>query len=241
MLEVRNLTKRFGRHEAVSDVSFDLDAGICAVTGPNGAGKTTLLRAIAGADRVAGGSVVLDGLDVFAEPMRAHRHISYLADTVPLYGDLSVEEHLTYRGRLKGLSGKRLRARLRHVMEELDLKGIATARTSSLSAGQRKRAGIADAILFETRALLIDEPFAGLDAEHVELVLDVFQTLAKHAIVMLATHDIPTVSRLDGKCLVLHSGRLAGELDISPPDGGEPLAARYAACIVEARIAEVAQ
>ncbi len=240
MLEVRNLTRRFGRHEAVSDVSFDLDAGVCAVIGPNGAGKTTLLRAIVGADHASSGSVLLDGIDVFAEPMRAHRHISYLADAVPLYGDLTVEEHLTYRGRLKGLSGRRLRARLRHVIEALDLKGIATARTSSLSAGQRKRAGIADAILCETRALLIDEPFAGLDVEHVGPLLEIFQTLAKHTIVMLATHDIPAVSRLDGKCLVLHAGRLAGEIDVSQPDGG-PLEARYAACLAEARIAEVSQ
>ena len=240
MLEVRNLTRRFGRHEAVSDVSLDLDAGICVVTGPNGAGKTTLLRALAGADRATSGSVILDGIDVFAEPMRAHRHISYLADVVPLYGDLTVEEHLTFRGRLKGLSGMRLRARLRHVVEALDLKGIATARCSSLSAGQRKRAGIADAILCETRALLVDEPFAGLDSEHVGPLLDIFQTLAKHAIVMLATHDIATVSRLDGKCIVLYSGRLAGELDISAP-GGDTLMSRYAACLGEARIAEVSQ
>ncbi len=240
MLEVRQLTRTFGRHAAVSGLSFSLDAGICVVAGPNGAGKTTLLRTLVGADRAANGSVSLDGLDVFADPMRAHRHMSYLADIVPLYKDLTVEEHLTYRGRLKGLSGRRLRARLRHVIEALDLKAIATTRTASLSAGQRKRTGIADALLCETRMLLIDEPFAGLDREHIGPLLDLLATTAKHAIVLLATHDIAAVSRLDGQCLVLHAGHFAGLIPLVAEDG-TPLEDRYADCLEKARIDEVAQ
>ncbi|MBQ6924850.1 MAG: ABC transporter ATP-binding protein [Kiritimatiellae bacterium] len=240
MLEVRQLTRTFGRRPAVAGLTFTLDAGICVVAGPNGAGKTTLLRTLVGADRASDGSVLLDGLDVFADPIRAHRHMSYLADTVPLYKDLTVEEHLTYRGRLKGLSGRRLRARLRHVIEALDLKTLATVRTAALSAGQRKRAGIADALLCETRMLLIDEPFAGLDQDHVEPLLDLFATTAKHAIVLLATHNIPAVSRLDGQCLILHAGRLAGLIPLAAEDG-EPLERRYADCLENARIEEAAQ
>ncbi len=240
MLEVRQITRTFGHHAAVDGLSFTLDAGICVVAGPSGAGKTTLLRTLAGADKAAEGAVTLDGLDIFADPLRAHRHISYLADTVPLYRDLTVEEHLTYRGRLKGLSGRRLRARLRHVIEALDLKGIATVRTSALSAGQRKRAGIADALLCETRALLIDEPFAGLDREHVEPLLDLLATIAKHAIVLLATHDLSAVSRLEGQCLVLHAGHLAGLIPLAA-EGAPPLEKRYADCLEKARIEEVSQ
>ncbi len=240
MLEVRQLTRTFGRHAAVAGLTFSLDAGICVVAGPNGAGKTTLLRTLVGADRASDGSVLLDGLDVFTDPLRAHRHISYLADTVPLYGDLTVEEHLTYRGRLKGLSGRRLRARLRHVIEALDLKAIATVRTASLSAGQRKRTGIADALLCETRMLLIDEPFAGLDQNHAAPLLELLATTAKHAIVLLATHNIPAVSRLEGQCLILHDGRLAGLIPLVSDDGA-PLAERYADCLEKARIAEVAR
>ena len=240
MLEVRQLTRTFGRHEAVSGLTFSLDSGICVVAGPNGAGKTTLLRTIVGADKAADGSVLLDGIDVFAEPMRAHRHISYLSDTVPLYKDLTVEEHLTYRGRLKGLSGRRLRARLRHVIEALDLKGIATVRTGALSAGQRKRTGIADAMLCDTRVLLIDEPFAGLDEEHVTPLLEILSTAAKHAIVLLATHDLYAFANQDGQCLVLHSGHFAGLIPLVSEDG-VPLAKRYSACLERARIEEVAK
>ncbi len=240
MLEVRQLTRSYGRHEAVSGLTFSLDSGICVVAGPNGAGKTTLLRTLVGADRAADGTVLLDGLDVFADPMRAHRHMSYLADAVPLYKDLTVEEHLTYRGRLKGLSGRRLRARLRHVIEALDLKTLATVRTAALSAGQRKRAGIADAMLCETRMLLIDEPFAGLDEEHVAPLVDVLSTVAKHAIVLLATHNLGAFSDQEGQCLVLHAGHLAGLLPLLAEDG-EPLAKRYADCLERARIEEVSK
>ncbi len=240
MLEVRQLTRSYGRHEAVSGLSFSLDSGICVVAGPNGAGKTTLLRAIVGADRAADGTVLLDGIDVFADPMRAHRHMSYLSDDVPLYKGLTVEEHLTYRGRLKGLSGRRLRARLRHVIEALDLKALATVRTATLSAGQRKRTGIADAMLCETRTLLIDEPFAGLDQEHVAPLLDVLATAAKHTIVLLATHNLDAFSKQEGQCLVLHAGHFAGLIPLVAEDG-EPLAKRYADCLEKARIEEVSK
>ena len=109
MLEVRNLVKRYGAATALADVSFSLDPGICAIVGPNGAGKTTLLRTVTGAERADSGSVSLDGMDVYASAPRIFRHIAYLSDQVPLYRDLTVEDHLLYRGRLKGLVPRRLR------------------------------------------------------------------------------------------------------------------------------------
>lgn len=237
MLEVENLTKHYGGVAAINGLSFSLEHGICAVLGPNGAGKTTLLRVVAGAVTASDGTVTLDGVDILADRARARRHVSYLSDSVPLYKDLSVEEHLTYRGRLKGLSGIRLRARLRHVMEAFDLKNIGTARTGSLSAGQRKRVGIADAMLCETRVLLIDEPFAGLDAEHVSSVIEAFSIASKHANILFATHDLSVVSKIDGQAIVLYAGRLAGMLPVQSPEL-PPLAERYLECVNKANFAE---
>ena len=239
MLEVRNLTKFFGRKAALSGLTFNLEPGICFVVGPNGAGKTTLLRTLIGAAKPSDGSVVLDGIDVFNEPLRAWRHMSYLSDAVPLYNDLSVEEHLEYRGRLKGLSGIRLRARLRHVIEALDLKNLATVRNAALSAGQRKRVGIADALLCETRVLLIDEPFAGLDREHVDPLCNELALVAKHANVLLATHDIETATKMAGNALVLYEGHLAGILPLEPQ--AESFCRQYDACIKDAKIAEASK
>lgn len=238
MLEVHGLTKKYGRTAALSDISFDIDAGICVVAGPNGSGKTTLLRTLVGAEKPSSGSVILDGNDVYADLMRAHRHMSYLSDAVPLYNDLTVEEHLTYRGRLKGLSGKRLRARLRHVSEAMDVKQLGTVRISALSSGEKKRVGIADSMLCETRALLIDEPFAGLDRSHVDAFLQTLEPVSKHAVVLLATHDLDVISGISGHCIVLYSGHLAGIIPISE-NGLPELRQRYNECVERARIAEV--
>lgn len=238
MLEVENLTKRYGGKAAIRGLSFKLEPGICAVLGPNGAGKTTLLRTLAGAEHASEGLIALDGVDLLADRVHARRHTSYLSDCVPLYKDLSVEEHLTYRGRLKGLSGIRLRARLRHVMEVLDLKSISTIRTGALSAGQRKRVGIADAMLCETRVLLIDEPFAGLDSDHISSVIDAFSIVSKHANVLIATHDLASVSKIDGLAIVLYSGGMAGMMPTAS-SGLPPLSERYLDCVNKAHFAEV--
>lgn len=238
MLSAKDISVRYGRVAAISNVSFDLDTGLCLVCGESGAGKTTLLRAVCGVAR-ASGSASLDGLDIAADPMRARRHISYLPDSSPLYPDLTVEEHLSYRGRLKGLSGRRLWARMRHVMEALDLKDLATRRTVALSAGQRRRAAIADALLCDTRLLLLDDPFAGLDEPHARSLLETLAPVAKHAIILLATHDLDLVSQAAGaKCLVLDGGRLAAIMDA---DGDGPLAARCEAAAKKARLLEAQQ
>lgn len=236
MLSARNLSVRYGHVAALSDVSFDLDTGLCFVCGQSGAGKTTLLRAVCGVAGPSIGTISLDGVDIAENPVGIRRHISYMPDVPPLYPDLTVEEHLSYRARLKGLSGRRLRARMRHVMEALDLKDLATRRTASLSAGQRRRAGIADALLCDTRLLLLDDPFAGLDAAHARSLLDTLAPVAKHAIVLLATHDLALASAAAGaKCLVLDSGHLAALMDVK---GETPLARRCADAVKAARLAE---
>lgn len=209
MLEVRNLVKRYGAATALAGVSFSIDPGICAIVGPNGAGKTTLLRTVTGAERADSGTVTLDGMDVYANAPRIFRHIGYLSDQVPLYRDLTVEDHLLYRGRLKGLVPRRLRARVRHVTELLDLKPVFSKQTSSLSAGQRKRVGIADAMLTDVRVLAIDEPFEGLDADHCEMLAAAFASAARHTLVLLATHRFDVLEKAGGTCLVLASGALA--------------------------------
>lgn len=225
-LELRELTKRFGKTVALDQLTLTLEPGIVFATGPNGAGKTTMLRLAAGLLRPSSGSVFLGDTDIAADPMKARRYTSYLSDTVPLYGDLSIEEHLTYRGRLKGLSGQRLRARLRHVMEHFDLLQHSGERTVSLSAGLRKRVGIADAMLTDSRLLLVDEPFAGVDDEHVKLIAAEFATAAKRGIVLLATHRLDIAGTLPGSCVVLNAGTLAGVIPSVSPDA--PLTERYA-------------
>ena len=231
MLEATKLRKNYGGTVALDSVSLSLNPGICIVAGPNGAGKTTLLRTVSGAEHPTSGSVTLDGMDVHGDSLRMRRQISYLSDAVPLYRDLSVEDHLLYRGRLKGLSAMRLRARIRHVSELLDLKPIYTRPTASLSGGQRKRVGIADAMLTEVRLLAIDEPFAGVDETHCEMLVAAFASVSRHTLVMLATHRLDSAALLGGTCVVLASGALAATFPCSASPGGGSLAAGVAEAV----------
>ena len=217
MLEAHDLVTYYGHFMALGGISFEADTGICLVTGPNGAGKTTLLRSLAGLIVPARGQMALDGVNLLSDRVTARRSISYLPDSVPLYSDLTVSEHLTYRARLKGFAGRRLRARLRHVAEAFELRSFANFRTSVLSAGQRRLVGLADAFLSESRLLILDEPFADLDEAHARVLSSALAMTSHHAIVVVATHSLEPFRDLEGICLVLSSGTLVGELPISEP------------------------
>lgn len=240
MLEVSDLTKRYGRSAALRGVSFQLENGFCLVAGANGAGKTTLLRVLAGASHASAGSASLDGINLFADPFLSHRLTSYLSDRVPLYDDLSTEDHLIYRGRLKGLSGMRLRARVRRVVEDFDLGAFRLERISRLSAGQRRRVGLADALLLDARLLLVDEPFAGLDESHARRVAELLADAGRHAVVLAATHAISTAEGLDGTCLVLSSGRLAARIPFSAETPRGALPGQVAGAVERAALEEEA-
>lgn len=231
MLEVCGLSRNFGRTAALDAVSFRLDSGVCTVIGPNGAGKTTLLRTLAGALHPTRGTASLDGVDIFNDPFAAHAKMSYLSDKVPLYTDLTVEEHLIYRGRLKALSGVRLRARVRKVINALDLGEIARERITRLSAGQRKRTGLADAFLTDCKLYLVDEPFAGLDEMHAAKFTEYVRDIAQRATVMMATHEIEIAEKCGGKFMVLREGRLLGDIAAG---GAAPARKTYADMLAEA-------
>lgn len=224
MLEVSNLRKTYGGTVALDNVTFNLEPGIYLVAGPNGAGKTTLLRTLSGAELPTSGSVSLEGNDIFGDRMRVRRHINYLSDSVPLYKDMTIEGHLVYRGRLKGLSSRRLRARIRHVIESLGLKAIYTKSTASLSAGQRKCVGIADVMLTDSRLLAIDEPFDALDSIHCEMLCKALASAARHTVILLATNRLDAAEAIDGKCIVLTSGSLAGIFETANRPEGTTLA-----------------
>lgn len=231
MLEARNLVYCYGRFKALSGISFRAETGVNIVTGPNGAGKTTLLRVVAGLLPPARGRILLDGVDLIAQREAARASLSYLPDSVPLYYDLTVAEHLTYRAQLKGFTGRRLRARLRHVAETFDLRSLVNVRTGRLSAGQKRLVGLADAFLSESRLLILDEPFADLDDTHSRALCAALASTARHAVVLVATHCFHPLPGLEGRCVVLSAGTLAGVIPLSGA-GLEPLRDRVATTIV---------
>src|SRR5688500_12199089 len=168
MIEVQNLTKRYGPVTAVNDVSFRVEAGeILGFLGPNGAGKTTTMRVITGYMPASEGKVVVAGYDVFDQPIEAKRRTGYLPETPPLYPDMTVREYLNFVARIKGVPPGERKARVDGVMQRTHVADMASRHCGKLSKGYRQRVGLAQAIIHNPEVLILDEPTAGLDPKQI--------------------------------------------------------------------------
>ncbi|RMF88413.1 MAG: ABC transporter ATP-binding protein, partial [Nitrospinota bacterium] len=148
MIEVENLCKYYGPVTAIEDVSFTVERGeILGFLGPNGAGKTTTMRILTGFMPASRGKATVAGFDIFEQSLEARRHIGYLPENVPLYGDLSVESYLHYVAEIKGVERKNRRAQIERVMEECGIRDVAHRYIGKLSKGYRQRVGLAQALL----------------------------------------------------------------------------------------------
>ncbi len=210
LIEVENLTRRFPRCEALGGVSFQIRRGeVAGVLGPNGSGKTTTLRILAAYLAPTSGRVRVAGFDTTTHSLEVRRRIGYLPENVPLYPEMRVEEYLAFRGRLKGLRGARLSARLRDVIEQCGLGDSSRRLIGALSRGFRQRTGLADCLLHEPAVLLLDEPLAGLDPAQVRIVRELLRGLGGNRAVLFSTHVLAEAEHLCHRALILNAGRLA--------------------------------
>lgn len=210
LIESEHLRRRFGRCEALGDVSFQVRRGeIAALLGPNGAGKTTLLRILAGALPPTSGQARIAGWDVEWQSLEARRHLSYLPENTPLYPEMRVQDFLRFRGQLRGLHGRRLNERLRKILEECELADCARRRIGVLSRGDRQRVALADCLLPETEVLLLDDPFTALDPAQARLLRERLLQRAPTTAILFSTHVLAQTEWLAHRVLLLHSGRLA--------------------------------
>ena len=209
MIEVRELTKRFGRHVAVDRLTFRIEAGeVVGFLGPNGAGKTTTMRLLAGCLPASAGEATVAGADIFRDSLGVRERIGYLPEHVPMYTDLRVREYLTYRGRLKGLRGRRLRERIAAVAAQCGVTAELDAMIGRLSKGYRQRVGLADALLHEPPVLLLDEPTIGLDPNQILHIRALIASLANRHTVLISTHILQEVELMCSRVLILDRGRI---------------------------------
>ncbi len=209
MLEIEHLTFSYGRRKALDDVTFDVAPGeIVAVTGPNGAGKTTLLRILATLLMQDTGSIRLDGTDPLARPIRYRRGIGYLSEHCPLYSEMTVEEYLTYRVRLKGERSLRVRRRVGETLEACGLGEERRTQIRLLSHGFKKRLGLADALVMHPKALLLDDPLAGLDLSHRRMISAAVTAASARAAVLLTGHEVHEMMMCCTRFLILDRGRI---------------------------------
>jgi ABC-2 type transport system ATP-binding protein len=212
MIEVAGLTKRYGRHTAVDDVSFTVQKGeILGFLGPNGAGKTTTMRILTCFLPASEGTARVAGFDVFEEPLEVKRRVGYMPETPPLYPDMDVQSFLDFCAKTRGLTGAARRSRLDETVEKCRIADVRRTPIAKLSKGYRQRVGLAQAVLHNPDVLILDEPTAGLDPKQIIETRELIKGLAGEHTVILSTHILPEVSMTCGRVLIINRGRVVAE------------------------------
>ena len=216
MIEVRDLTKRYGELTAIERVTFTVEKGeVLAFLGPNGAGKTTTMRILTCFIPPTEGSARVMGFDCFEQPLEVKRRIGYLPETPPVYQELTVLEYLTFVGRLKGMNGDARRAGLDRVLEQLSLGDVRHRLIGNLSRGYQQRVGLAQALLHNPPVLILDEPTVGLDPKQIIEIRELIKSLAGSHTVILSTHILPEATAVCQRVIIINGGRIVA---VDTPD-----------------------
>ena len=209
MITVEHLTKYYGEHLAVDDVSFEIESGhVYGFLGPNGAGKSTTMNIMTGCLSATAGTVRIDGHDIFEEPDAAKACIGYLPEHPPLYMNESPLEYLSFVAEAKGLRGRERRAQVEEVMERTGIGSVRHRRISQLSKGYRQRVGIAQALLGSPKVIILDEPTVGLDPIQIIEIRDLIRDLGKSHTVIFSSHILPEVQAICDRIVMIAGGRL---------------------------------
>jgi ABC-2 type transport system ATP-binding protein len=209
-IRVENLTRQFGGLTAIQNVSFTVNRGeIVGFLGPNGAGKSTTMRILSGIMPATSGSAWVSGVAVAQDPQLVKQRIGYMPENNPLPDDMRVIEYLRFRARLKGVSGRKLRATVQEVMETCDLARTARRKIiGTLSKGFRQRVGIADALLGNPEVIIMDEPTIGLDPHQIQGIRKLINNLRGRLTVVLSSHILPEIERSCDRVIIINRGRI---------------------------------
>ena len=213
MIEVEHLTKRYGAHTAVDDISFTVEDGcIYGLLGPNGAGKSTTMNILTGYLSATAGTVKVAGHDIAEEPLEAKKAIGYLPEQPPLYPEMTVQEYLLFVAELKGVKQKKDRAAMvETAMGRTGLQPVQNRLIRNLSKGYRQRVGIAAAFLGEPKVIILDETTVGLDPAQVIEIRGLIRDLGRTHTVILSSHILSEVQTVCDRVLIISAGKLAAQ------------------------------
>ena len=232
MIEVKHLTKKYGRHTAVSDLSFTVDKGqIYGFLGPNGAGKTTTMSIMAGCLAATSGQVEIDGHDIFEEATEAKKLIGYLPEQPPLYLDRTPREYLGFVGRAKGVPASELKTQIQRIMRVTQIEDVKDRLIKNLSKGYRQRVGIAQALMGDPEVIILDEPTVGLDPRQIIEIRELIAKLGKDHTVILSSQILSEVQAICQTILIISNGKLVA---CDTPENLERLFAGAASVILTA-------
>ena len=212
MIEVSHVSRNFGDFRAVNDVSFSIPTGqIVGLLGPNGAGKTTTMRMITGFLAPTSGSVKIDGIDICENPVEAKKKIGYMPESAPLYGEMIVEDYLTY---IANMYGQNPAEKVPALCKECGLKEVMSKNISELSRGNRQRVALAHALMNDPEILILDEPTSGLDPNQVEDVRAIIREIGKTRTVIVSTHILSEVETICSRAIIISGGKLVADSSI---------------------------
>ncbi len=209
MIQVINLTKKYGSNLAVDNISFTIESGkIYGFLGPNGAGKSTTMNIITGCLAPTSGEVLIDGHSIVTEPVEAKAHIGYLPELPPLYTDMTPLEYLTFVAEAKGVRRDKIDEEVNFVMEKTDITHVCRRLIRNLSKGYRQRVGVAQAMLGDPDVIILDEPTVGLDPQQIIEIRDLIKSLGEDRTVILSSHILTEVSSVCDHLIVISGGKL---------------------------------
>ena len=210
MIELRNVTKKFGSFTAVDDISLVVPAGeFFGFLGPNGAGKTTTIKMMAGLFAPTSGQILMNGYDIVTNPIEAKSFTSYVPDQPFLYDKLTGREFLYFIGGLYKMEKKAIARKIEEVIEHFDIGEWVDKRTEDYSQGMRQRVTIAAALVHEPKAFIIDEPMVGLDPKSSKIVRETLKMMARQGVsIFMSTHSLPTAEELCDRVGFVKDGRL---------------------------------
>ena len=209
MIEVTNLTKKYGKHIAVDHLSFRVEKGqIYGFLGPNGAGKSTTMNIMTGYLAATEGTVLINGHDIMKEPELAKKSIGYLPELPPLYTDMTVKEYLQFVAELKKVPKKDRKLQIAEVMELTQITDMKERLIKNLSKGYRQRVGLAQAILGYPEVIILDEPMVGLDPKQIIEIRDLIRSLSEKHTVILSSHILSEISVVCDHIMIISKGKL---------------------------------
>ena len=209
MIQVENITKKYGSFTAVNDISFEIEEGeIVGFLGPNGAGKSTTMNMITGFIEPTSGKIIIDGYNISKKPKKAKRQIGYMPEGVPLYTDLTVKEFVTYMAELKGVPKKERKEKVEKALEDTGLIDVKNKLTRNLSRGYKQRVSMAGALVSNPKVIILDEPTVGLDPKQVTEIRALIKNLGKEHTVILSSHILSEVSQICNRVIIINKGKI---------------------------------
>lgn len=212
LIEIEQLTKRFGALTAVDHVTMNVARGdVMGFLGPNGAGKSTTMKMVAGFLPPTSGTARIQGVDVLKSPVEAKRLLGYLPEGAPSYGEMTTRSFLEFIGEIRGLRGKELRDGMDRVIDLVTLEGVLGQRVETLSKGYKRRVGLAQSLIHNPDVLIMDEPTDGLDPNQKHQVRELIRGMARDKAVIISTHILEEVEAVCNRATVIAAGRIRAD------------------------------